>query len=269
MHEIKDFRARFGMHTTPFTRELSVKDRFKVETHQQVLAHLKRVVDERMSAALVAPAGSGKTTLLRALRNDLPESRYRCSYLKVTDLSKRDFCRELSHALGLEWAGSYPMLVRRLQQHLESESTQGGMRWVIILDEAQDFRPDVLGILRILTNFNMDSRLLVSLILAGQPPLDPMLDRDTLRAVADRLALRARLSLLSSKEVDLYLRHRCTIAGATSFPLDAEAVTAVFEIARGNLRATDRLALKSLQIAHDTRDNRVSVNHITAARALL
>ena len=269
MSNLKDFRARFGFHTTPFTREIAVKDRYRSETQEQTLTYLKQVVEDRMSAALIAPAGSGKTTLLRTLLDDLPESRYRTSYLKVTDLSKRDFCRELSYALGLERAGSYPMLVRRLQQHLEQGFNQEALRWVVVLDEAQDFRPDVLGILRILTNFEMDSRLLVSLILAGQPPLDGLLDREGLRAVADRLALRARLALLSAKELDAYLRHRCTIAGATTFPFDGDAVTAIFEIARGNLRATDRLALKALQLGHEDAQDQISVNPITAARALL
>ena len=269
MTEIGDFRARFGFHAMPFTRELSVKDRYRSQTQEQTLKHLKQVVGDRMSAALIAPAGSGKTTLLRTLLAALPESRYRASYLKVTDLSKRDFCRELSHALGLERAGTYPMLVRRLQEHLEQAFTQEAVRWVVVLDEAQEFRPDVLGILRILTNFEMDSRLVVSLIVSGQPPLDGLLDREALRAVTDRLALRARLSLLSTRELDEYIRHRCTIAGAKKFPFDGDAVTAIFEMARGNLRATDRLALKSLQLAHDAGDDLVNLNHITAARALL
>jgi len=269
MSDIKDFRARFAFHTTPFTRELPVKDRFRPQSWEQTLAQLGQVISDRMSAALIAPAGCGKTTLLRALRANLAESRYRVSYLKVTDLSKRDFCRELSHALGLERAGTYPVLVRRLQQHLEEGFQQEAMRWVIILDEAQEFRADVLGIMRILTNFEMDSRLLVSLILAGQPPLETMLDREALRAVSDRLALRARLALLSATELDAYVRHRCTIAGATTSPFDAEAVTAIYEIGRGNLRATDRLALKALYVAHEADANRVDTNHIIAARALL
>lgn len=264
-----DFLSRFGFNATPFTRELSIGDRFLPQSHQTILAHLKQTIDQRMSAALIAPAGCGKTTLLRALRAQLPETSYRCSYLKVTDLSKRDFCRELSHALGLQSAGTYPMLLRRLQERMESGSFEEGINWVVILDEAQEFRPDVLGVLRILTNFEMDSRLVVALVLAGQTPLKTLLKREALRAVTDRLAHIAQLEPLSQSELDQYLEHRCRIAGLDNPPFDKDARRAVYEISRGNFRACDRLALKALQVAHDANVDRVNANHIGVARSLV
>jgi type II secretory pathway predicted ATPase ExeA len=48
---------------------------------------------------------------------------------------------------------------------------QDSLRPVIVIDEAHDMRPDVLAVLRVLTNFEMDSKLVVSLVLCGQPPL--------------------------------------------------------------------------------------------------
>jgi hypothetical protein len=39
------------------------------------------------------------------------------------------------------------------------------------------------------------------------------------------------------------------VAGAVTTPFDAGALDAIFEIGRGNLRATDNLALKSLEMA--------------------
>lgn len=269
MSEIKDFRSRFGFSTTPFTRELPVQDRFRVSANEQTLHHLARAVEERMSAALIAPSGSGKTLLLRALLDKLPESRYRHTYLKVVDLSKRDFCRELSRALDLEPAGNYPTLVRRLQERLSQSYYQEGMRWVIIVDEAHDFRPDVLGILRILTNFKMDSCLVVSLILAGRPALANRLNRNELRDVAERLAHRGCLELLSVTDSEQYVRHRCAIAGVQQAPFDADAITVLYELCRGNMRATDQLALQSLMVAHDADAARVNANHVTTARGML
>lgn len=266
MTNFHNFQSRFGFRTTPFTRELPVKDRFLPPSQATELSHLHRVVDQRMSAALIAPAGCGKTTMLRALRDGLPESRFRCSYLKVTDLSKRDFCRELSHALGLQRAGSYPMLVRRLQEHMEAEADGDHIQWVIVIDEAQDFRPDVLGILRILTNFDMDSRLVVSLLLAGQMPLKKLLKHEALRAVTDRLAHIAYLEPLSHNELEEYLAHRCRITGVDQSPFDVDAKRAIYEITRGNYRACDRLALTALQIAHDRNADLVNANHIAQAR---
>ena len=98
---MNDWRSLFGFHTAPFTRELAVAQRFPLPMFDEVLTALFRAVDQRGSAALVAPAGTGKTALLRALVDQLPEARYRVHYVKVTSIGKRDLCREMAAACGL------------------------------------------------------------------------------------------------------------------------------------------------------------------------
>jgi type II secretory pathway predicted ATPase ExeA len=269
MNEIQDYRSRFGFRKTPFTREIGVADHFKIPAHEQTTRHLYQAIEERMSAALIGPAGCGKTTLIRGLSAELSQSRYTCAYLKVNDLSKRDFCRELSSVFGLAPSGTYPSLLRRIQERFSKGFCEEGMRWVLILDEAHDFRPEVLGILRILTNFEMDSKLVVSLILAGQRGLDHLLSREMLRDVAGRLAHRARLELLSPRQVEDYVQHRCAVAGATQTPFDADALTALHDLTHGNLRAIDQLAYKALLVAHEAGAECVNTNHITKARGML
>jgi type II secretory pathway predicted ATPase ExeA len=187
----------------------------------------------------------------------------------VTDLSKRDFCREIAVAVGAEPAGTYPSLVRRLQDRFSTTMDIMGSRILLLIDEAHDIRPEVLGLLRILTNFNMDNRLVVSIVLAGQAPLKKMLQHPKLEDVAHRLALCASLRLLSRKESVLYIEHRCRVAGADNCPFDTSAREAIYEIGRGNLRATDHLALKALEIAHNQECEVVDSNHVTEARGLL
>lgn len=264
-----DFRGRFGFRSSPFTREFPVDQRFALELFDETLADLSRAIEARASAALIGPAGTGKTAILRALAHALPEARYRVHYVKVTDLSKRDMCREIASTCGAEPAGSYPMLVRRLQERFQSATAVDGVRPVLILDEAQDLRPDVLAILRTLTNFEMDSRLVLSVLLAGQTPLRDLLRREAHEAIAKRLAHYAYLRLLSRDETLRYVAHRCAIAGAATVPFDARALDAVYEISSGNLRAIDSLALKSLELAHDANASVVDSNHVARARKLV
>jgi general secretion pathway protein A len=264
-----DLRSRFGFHTAPFTRELPVEQRMPLAFLDEALAAFLRVVDQRSSAALVAPAGTGKTALLRAVVHQLPEARYRVHYVKVTDLSKRDLCREIAVACGAKPAGSYPMLVRRLQERFLATTAEDGVRPVLLLDEAHDLRPDVFGIFRILTNYEMDSRLVLSVLLAGQSPLRELLRHPSHEDVTRRLAHVATLRLLSRSESHRYVAHRCTIAGATTVPFDSGALDAVHEIACGNLRATDQLAAKALEVAHDAGVSVIDTAHLAQARRLL
>ncbi len=264
-----DLQSRFGFHSFPFTRELRVEDRFMHELYEQPLKYLFRTVNRRMSAAIIAPAGTGKTVLLRALMARLPEARHRVHYVKVTDLSKRDLCREIATAIGVEPAGSYPVLVRRLQERFTADLDVESLRPVIFLDDSHGIRIQVLGVLRILTNFDMDSRLVVSFVLAGQPPLTRILRDERLADVTHRLAHCATLRPLSRPELVGYIKHRCRIAGATATPFDSGATEALYEIGRGNLRATDHLAFQALEVAHDANCDVVSAEHVTTARSLL
>jgi len=46
-------------------------------------------------------------------------------------------------------------------------------------------------------------------------------------------------------------------------------MAAIYEIGRGNLRATDHLALQALELAHDAGCDVVDAQHVTEARRLL
>ena len=258
--------SSLGFRKTPFTRELAISDRFTLDYQREAAEEIGRTVAQRMSATLVAPAGTGKTVTLRLLVSQLPKARYSVRYVKVTGLSKRDLCKEIARACGLEGAGSYPSLVCRLQEHFQDAAGTDGVRLVILLDEAHDLRPDSLAMLRLLTNFDMDSRLVLSLVLAGQPPLQRLLSRPAAEAVAQRMAHAATLRLLSRDETRAYMEHRCRVAGAPTTPFDAEAFEAIFEMSRGNLRAIDRLALKALEEAAKAKAQTVSPNEVLAAR---
>ena len=261
-----DMRATFGFHATPFTRELAPSEHLRLPVFEQALAGLRQAIDKRMSAALIAPAGAGKTALLRRLAEELPEARYQVSYIKVTSLSKRDLCRESAAVLGLAPAGTYPMLVRRLQEHFEQVRTEGALCPVLILDESQDLRPEVLAMLGVLTNFQMDSSLVLSLVLAGQSALRTLLQRDSQEAIARRIGHYATLRSLSQGETREYLEHRTTIAGAVSVPFAAPATETIYEISRGNLRTVDNLALGALEAAARAGVKAVGAQHVIEAR---
>lgn len=264
-----DLRSHFGFHGIPFTREIAVADRWSAELFDETLRELERIVEQRMSAVLIAPSGTGKTMLLRTLREQLPEARYRVRYVKVTGLAKRDLYREFALAAGVEPTGSYPTLVRRLQDHFRAQADDDGLRPVLICDEAHDLRPEVLATLRILTNFHMDSRLVLSLVLAGDSRLRPLLERQELAPIRRRLAHCAVLRLLSRDETQQYLKHRLHIVGCRSVPFDNQALDAVYEVTRGNLRAINHLCLKALDGAARQKVDAIDANLVAAARQQL
>ncbi len=266
----KDFRSRFNFNTTPFSREIAIDRRYTLPHCEEVIESLYQTVAQRESCALIAPSGAGKTVVVRALKERLPEARFNVHYVKVTGLSKRDMCREIAYAVGCEPGGGLPFLVRNLETHLDSRSKESeATRAVMIWDDAHEMRPEALGLAKLITNYDMDSRLVVSLVLVGQPPLRRMLQRDDLEDVARRIAHYADLRLLSREETRRYVEHRCSVAGSLTPPFDDEAHEAIYELSRGNLRAIDQLARKSLEIAAAKDEDVVGAPHLVEARKVL
>lgn len=264
-----DLRSRFHFSAMPFTREIAVDRLFTIPQTADSVAAVVSAVENRMSAAVIAPAGSGKTVLARTVRAALPEARYHVHYTAITGLSKRDMCREVAASMALPPAGAYNHLVRRIQEAARNELDTDAVRPVLIIDDAHELRPDVLGMLRVLTNFDMDSRLVLSLVLVGQPPLADMLRRPEHEDMARRIVHYGILGPLSRDEVQRYITHRCAVAGASRVPFDSSSLDAIFEVARGNLRATDTIAFKSLDVAHRRERDTVDVTCVVEARRLL
>lgn len=113
-------------------------------------------------------------------------------------------------------------------------------RPVLLLDESHELRPDVLGMLRILTNFDMDSRLVLSLVIAGQTPLRALLARDEQEAMARRIIHYAQLRLLARDEHAQYVAHRCAVAGAARAPFDDRSLDRYRRWAAGGYRKTGK-----------------------------
>jgi general secretion pathway protein A len=124
----------------------------------------------------------------------------------------------------------------------------------------------VIGLVRVLTNFELDSKLVLSVVLAGQPALSKMLLRPEHDDVAYRIAHYAQLGLLSRDEHRRYVEHRLTVAGARTPLFDAGAIEGLFEMSRGNLRATDSLALQALDLAARRGIAVVDASMVTEAR---
>ena len=74
---------------------------------------------------------------------------------------------------------------------------------------------------------------------------------------------------MSREETAAYLAHRSTVAGATTNPFDQGSQDAIYEIGRGNLRATDRLALKAPDLAAAKDASAVDHVQVIDARRLL
>jgi general secretion pathway protein A len=178
------YLAHFALKDAPFSKEVLDGDLWLPVSKQVVVDTLLEALHERASVVLVGEPGVGKTCVLRALRHRIPAAGFRLTYCHNATLGRRDFYRQLCHALGLSPATTSGSLFYALSRHVEDSAAQR-VHPVFLLDEAHLLHQDTLDHLHILLNYAWDSRALLSLILVGLPEL------------RERLALPQSLAVLA------------------------------------------------------------------------
>ena len=103
---------------------------------------------------------------------------------------------------------------------------------ILVIDEAQHLRNDVLEDLRLLTNFAMDSENRLCLLLVGLTELRRRLAMAVHESLSQRLVVRHHLNGLDRDEVDHYLTHRLRLAGCELPLFEPCAVEALFQSTR-------------------------------------
>jgi general secretion pathway protein A len=117
----------------------------------------------------------------------------------------------------------------------------------LIVDEAQNLRPSVLEQIRLLSNLETEKEKLLQIILVGQPELGELLDRDNLRQLKQRIALRHHVAPLAADEVGEYIAHRLHVAGGNGrIQWEPEALASIYEYSAGVPRLINVLCDKAL-----------------------
>jgi len=94
-------RRRIGCKDAPFSKEVPDADLWLPSSKLVIVDALLDALDERASVVLVGEPGVGKTCVLRALRHRIPAAGYKLTYCHNATLGRRDFYRQLCHAVGL------------------------------------------------------------------------------------------------------------------------------------------------------------------------
>lgn len=246
------YESFFGLKHSPFNMTPDPDLLFWTDAHREALAGLTYAVTCRKGfVVLTGPAGTGKTTLLRKLLDAAPVS-MSTSFIYNPKLTASEFLEMALADFDMPGGNSMNKAQRlfRFEQFLRS-ANRDGRTAVLIIDEAHNLSPEVLEEVRLLTNFETASQKLLQIVLAGQPALDDMLNRDDLLQVKQRVAAHVRTRPLTREELPLYLEFRWTKAGASGpLPITREAIDLISECARGIPRSVNGICDNALISAY-------------------
>lgn len=259
--------AHFGLLKRPFGKDIPTANLYLTDQHRVVLRKLEQTVLHGGHAALSGEVGVGKSTLLRALYARLPESRHSCHYVG-NELPSRAILREVAQGFGLTPYWLRGDLVAQVQQAVREQYEKAGRRTLLAVDECHLLKLPVLEDLRQLTNFDFDSKPILSLLLLGQPPLRDRLRLKAAEALTQRLEVRLTLEPLGRQETGEYLRHHLSLAGASSPIFNGTAEEMIFDRTQGLPRRINQLALDCLDMAMEQNERIVSERMVELAVSL-
>ena len=243
--------ALYGLKFNPFTSEVPTEALHitsKLENFCWRIEH--SLIREGGFALISGEAGTGKSVSLRVLSQKLTQVRdVQVGIIAHSSSNLADFYRELGDVFGVtlsahnRWNG-FKTLRERWIHHMESTL----LRPVLFIDEAQEMRTYVLNELRLLSSMQFDSRLLLSVILAGDLRLNDKLRREELIPLGSRIRVRFSTEYASPEELMQTLQHLLASAGNPRL-MSPELMQTLCDHSLGNYRLLCSIAAELLDTA--------------------
>lgn len=235
------YESHWGLTRSPFQNVPDPAFFFPSSQHWEGLARLLYAVRYGKGAAMLTGAvGCGKTTLARAFILQLNQAQYDVGLITNPALPCAEFLAEVNQQFGLPASGNGKVdVLHRFNERL-AENRRKDRETVLIVDEGQAIlEREVFEELRLLLNFQLNDRFLLTLILMGQPELAQMVGE--VEQFAQRIAIRFHLKGLDEKETRQYIAFRLDRAGAERPLFAEEALDLIWERTRGVPRLINTL----------------------------
>jgi type II secretory pathway predicted ATPase ExeA len=249
----KKLLALYGLKFNPFSQQVPDTALFTLPHIESFCWRIEQQVGEGGFALVCGDPGVGKSAALRIVSQRLSQGRdLTVGRLTRPQANLADFYRELGHLFGVPLAphnrwNSSKLLREKWLAHMDASV----YRPVLLIDEAQEMKSPVFSELRLLSSADLDSRSILTILLAGDQRLASRLEELDLLPIASRIRCRLRLEALSPKQLQECLNHLLK-AAANPRLLTAPLIATLCEHAAGNLRllmnlANDLLATASHQ----------------------
>jgi type II secretory pathway predicted ATPase ExeA len=220
---------------------------FLSKRHRRVVNLLEYgIVTQAGFIVITGEVGAGKTTIIRRYLKDAGND-VTVGVITNSSQSLGNLMSWVTMAFDLEHkeAADAPTLYNTFIEFLVRQYA-AGKRTVLIIDEAQNLKAEMLEELRMLSNVNNEKDQLLQMILVGQPELLDVLKRTDLRQFVQRISVHCHLEALDAAETAAYIRHRLSVVGGNSEIFNDRACAAVYYFTGGVPRLINLLCDQAL-----------------------
>jgi general secretion pathway protein A len=242
------YLSYYSLQKEPFHITPDPEFLFLNQSHKEALGSLIYGIEKRKGfIAITGGVGLGKTTIVRSYLDAKNDGRIRIVYIFNASITFKEVLKTILQELNIENQDEDVFgMINRLYLALIREY-EGGNNVVVIIDEAQNMPIETLENLRMLSNLETASDKLMQIVFVGQQEFDALLDRQELRQLKQRIAIRTRIDPLTRRESREYIDHRLKLAGLREGPvLTLPAMERIIREARGVPRTINILCDNAL-----------------------
>ena len=244
-----ELTARYGLEFNPFLKNAK-EILFNSDEFREALFRLDYLAKTKGFGILTGSPGRGKTTAVRAFAASLSPSLYKVVYSSLSTVTVLEFYRNLAQGLGAQPAYRKTDNFHIIQDEISRMALDKRRTPVIIIDEANYVSNQILNDLKILFNFEMDSRDRAVVLIVGLPPLNHTLQLAAHEPLRQRIIMNYNLEGLSKEEGREYIRQKLEKAGCTTPVFEDSAIEAVLNAADGTPRLINKYCNAALVIGH-------------------
>ena len=262
------YLQHFGLRELPFSLTPDTQFFLNSTSHHKALNLLLLALEGAEGfIKITGEVGTGKTLLCRKLLNTLDKEKYITAYIPNPGLSADAlvvaFAEELD--VRIPWGMAKHRLMADITEKLLAIA-EDNKSVVLLIDEAQAMPEQTLEGLRLLTNLETEKRKLLQVVLFGQPELNEVLDKYSMRQLKQRITFSYQVKPLDREGVNEYVTHRLLTAGYNGPALfSAKAIDLLFRATCGIPRLINILSHKALLAAYGKGQRSVGAVHIRAA----
>jgi len=242
------YLEHWNLNLFPFENVADEHFFFESDVHRTLREDLQDGIMRRKGAiALTGGIGCGKSTLIQRTLLSLPEDRFDIALINYPCLTSIEMLFEICQQLGLEPnQNDRSSMLHTLQEHL-IKNAETGRDTLICIDEAQSIPSlETFEELRLLLNFQLGGRFLMSLLFVGQPELQRKIAE--IPQLQQRIALHLNLQKMQAQDTTHYILHRLRIAGSTQPILTRQAVERIYQHTTGIPRRINHLLDRCLLV---------------------
>ena len=236
----------FGFKEKPFNIAPDPDYLYLSHKHQNAISSLDfGLLDDAGLILFTGEIGTGKTTLVHHILRRIGAD-FTVAVVFNTNVDANQLLGIILQEFALNADSNSKVVAIKALTRFLIDLRSRNKRPLLIIDEAQSLSLEALEEIRLLSNLQDGSTMLLQIMLVGQPELKDKLKSPSMASLSQRIAVNYHLKPFEREETEQYIAHRLKTAGGRSDLFTDAAISMVHRMTHGIPRSINILCHAAL-----------------------